>query len=88
MIKLSIRYTDACNYKTSFDHVVDPLLFPAVKGLEVGDEIIMGELGTPKKKDFFNSSIHPYMYIDEYDHNILEVDQISVVQPEPVNQWK
>lgn len=41
--------------------------------LKAGDKIKMGEYGTLKKEDFFNSKMYPRDYDKNYDHNILEI---------------
>ncbi len=76
-LKVDIVYRDATNFKTSFTHEIDIKAFPKAKNLKTGDEIEMGQYGTLSKKEFFNSEIHPHHYIEEYDHNLLEIISIT-----------
>lgn len=76
-IKLEIMYRDGANWKTFFDHELNTKDFPKAERLKVGDEFNMGEFGTPKQAEFFNSDIHQHKYDKEHDHNILEVVGIT-----------
>ncbi len=73
-LKLELRYTDATKCTSHFDIIVElPLKLP----LFVGDEITMGEYGTPTKDEFFESKNHKDEYCDEYDHDQFEVVGIT-----------
>lgn len=72
-ITLELLYRDGFNYKDYFDHTVSLEDYPEASKLKEGDDIIMGEYGTLKQDEFFNSEKHPEAYNDECDHNILEI---------------
>lgn len=74
--KLDLTYRDASNYKTHFEVNVNSEEHPDVVYLKAGDEFSMGLFGTPSKRTFFNSEIHPHPYDEEEDHTILEVNDI------------
>lgn len=73
MVKVSFMYRCGANYKTYFS-----LKYPKTD-LKPGDEIEMGEYGTPYQDDFFSSGIHEYSYDEEHDHNLLEVIDVKPV---------
>ncbi|HEV8514067.1 MAG TPA: hypothetical protein VGQ59_12360 [Cyclobacteriaceae bacterium] len=75
-IVLSLQYCDGSNYKTPLMVKVDPLKFPEVKNIKVGNDIEMGQMGTPTQQEFFSSEIHPYPFNFNDDHNLLEVVEI------------
>ncbi len=77
MKTIEFRYRDATNYKTFFSVDVDEKKYPEAKKVKTGDEITMGELGTPNEDEFFESEIHPMEYDHETDHNILEIIEIN-----------
>ena len=72
-LKVDFMYRDASNYKTCFEQIIDLDKHPAAAELKEGEDIEMGQYGTLKQEDFFNSTTHPYPYNNEYDHNILKV---------------
>ncbi len=76
-IKVDLLYRDASNYKTSYPLTIDLKDYPEAKKLKIGDQFEMGEYGSLRQKEFFNSEVHPYDYNDEDDHNILEVVEIT-----------
>lgn len=79
-LQLSLLYRDAANYKTSFDHTVDTKDYPEAQDLKVGSEIEMGQYGTLSQDEFFESEIHEYCYNDEYDHNLLDITEITKIE--------
>lgn len=77
--KLEVMYRDASNYKTHFKVNVNSEEHPEVANLKDGDDIIMGEYGTPLPEQFFNNEIHLYSYDDKDDHNFLEVNKVVLL---------
>ena len=76
-LKVEIEYRDGANYKTHFTHEIDLGAFPKAKALKKGDQITMGQYGTPKQEDFFGSELHSYDYNDQDDHNLLEIIAVT-----------
>lgn len=72
MKKVGLLYRDAGNWKTYLSAMVPD-------SMDIGDEILMGEHGTPTQLEFFDSEIHPYPYDENEDHNILEI--VEVIYP-------
>lgn len=85
-ITLELLYRDGANYKTYFKHLVEVDTHPEITQMVVGNEITMGDLGTPDEMDFFGSEVHPYTYNVNDDHNILEIVGIEPdhVPAEPI----
>lgn len=77
IIKLSLEYRDADNYKTHFIHEVNADDHPGIR-FHKDDEIKMGQYGTLDENEFFDSKIHPFPYNPKYDHNILTVNEVIV----------
>lgn len=75
-ITLELLYRDAFNYKEYLDHTVSLEEYPEASKLKEGDDIIMGEYGTPDQDSFFDDG----SYDDECDHNILEIVGIKEQQ--------
>lgn len=79
MYKLVLEYRDASNWKTGLEWEVDEASHPNVVHLKTGDEITMGEYGTPTQSRFFDSEFHPYPYNHNEDHNLLDVLSVQRV---------
>lgn len=79
LYRLDLTYRTASNYKTHFEVNVNSQEHPGVLNLKGGMEITMGEYGTLPQDKFFNSSIHPYPYQDDDDHNIIEVNSVELL---------
>ena len=77
VIKLDLLYRCGGNYKTPFEILVKVSEYPDVLKLKVDDQIEMGQYGTLTQGKFFNSEIHPHTYDGVYDHNLLEVEEIT-----------
>lgn len=76
MKKYEIRFLYTCggNWKTGFSQIVE-----TKDDLKLGEEITMGEYGTPTQDEFFESDYHEYKYDSKYDHNILTIDELKVL---------
>ena len=72
--KLGLMYRCGANYKTFFEVITE-----TEDTIVKGQEIEMGEYNTLSEDNFFNSEIHNYDYDFEYDHNILEVTEVKVL---------
>ena len=68
---LHLEYRCGANFKTPLSVPVNPDC-----KIEVGSQIIMGEYGTPTKEEFFESTLHPCKYDEEFDHELLDVLEI------------
>jgi len=81
-MKIEIEFMYACgaNYKTFFTKTIDTEVESGAQLLKVDDQIIMGEFGTPSKKEFFDSDIHKHSYDEEFDHNLLTIVKIDNVK--------
>jgi len=84
-VLIRFQYRDAANNKDVFDHLIDLEEYPETIELVTdfyadGEaEITMGQYGSPYRNDFFGSTIHPDLYDQEIDHNVLSIEKISYV---------
>lgn len=77
-MEVQFMYRCAANYKTFFTQTIDMDEYPEASELTVGNQdVTMGEYGTLPESKFFGSKIHPHKYDYEYDHNLLEVVEIT-----------
>lgn len=67
-MKATLLYRNAGNWKVYFDCEL-------TRDFKIGDEILMGEYGTPTKEEFF-PEISQWEFDNEDDHDILEVYEI------------
>jgi hypothetical protein len=74
--KVEFMYTDASNYKDHYCIEIDKNIVENNK-LKIGTEITMGTYGTLSLEEFFGSEFHKDSYDANFDHNILEIVQIT-----------
>lgn len=77
MYNLEIMFRDSCNYKDFAKLTVGDEFDNILQDKKAGDEITIEELGYPVR-EFFNDVLGRE-YIEEYDHNILEIESVEKV---------